>query len=199
MYDERHYGPGNVDVNQFGTQYGRFEDDPYPQAQKESRLPKILLFVLIGVAVIFILGTVVAFASKKGNLGHAYRHSDPSPEKVVNRSRRSSKKLTTTNLGQMRVSIPGESDGKGKALLVVSPWFAYPEDDIQLFEEISQKDRLIKSLVSTYFSARTKSQLLALGEKKVKDELRSQINEQLVLGDIEALYFDEYIFFDENL
>ncbi|MBQ1661534.1 MAG: flagellar basal body-associated FliL family protein [Treponema sp.] len=193
MYDERDFGPGG----QGGNPYERFEKASYPQ--KDSGLPKILLFVLIGVVLVFVLGTIIALATKKGNIGHAYRHSDPSPEKVVNRSQHSSKRLTTAKLGQLRVTTLGETDGNGGSVLVVSPWFSYPEGDVQLFEEISQKDRLIKSIVHSYFSGKSKSQLLSLGEKKVKDELKTKINEQLVLGDVEAVYFDEYIFFEGTL
>ncbi|MBP5174723.1 MAG: flagellar basal body-associated FliL family protein, partial [Treponema sp.] len=81
-------------------------------------------------------------------------------------------------------------------LLIVSPWFSYPEGDIQLFEEIAQKDRLIKTIISNYFMSYTKSDLISKGEKKIKEELRDQINDQLVLGKINSVYFDQYIFFD---
>ena len=42
----------------------------------------------------------------------------------------------------------------------------------------------------------TKSDLISKGEKKIKEELRDQINDQLVLGKINSVYFDQYIFFD---
>ena len=45
-----------------------------------------------------------------------------------------------------------------------------------------------------YFAGHTQKEILSLGEKKVKEELLFKINEQLVMGKISALYFDDYIF-----
>lgn len=189
-YDDRNYTPE--------PRYGRYVEEPYTVEEK-SKLPKILLFILILVALIFILGTIIAFATKKGKLGHEYRQADPSPEKVINRSGRSSSRVTTSSLGQLRIKTKSEKEDGSSSILVISPWFSYPENDVQLFEEISKKDRQIKSIVNSYFSAHTKQELLAEGEKKIKEDLKTLINEQLVLGDLTAIYFDEYIFFDEKI
>ena len=165
---------------------------------QESKLPKILTIILIAVAAFLVVGTIIAFASKKALPGQKYRPADPSPEKVVTKSQKSSSKLTTTSLGQLRVATKPETDGSN-AVLVVSPWFSYLDGDVQLFEEISQKDVQLKSIISGYFSSKSKSELLSSGEKKVKEEIKEQINAHLVLGKIEALYFEDYLFFDEKL
>ena len=47
-----------------------------------------------------------------------------------------------------------------------------------------------------YFSGYTEKELLAKGERNVKEELCSLINEQLVLGKIKNVYFDQYLFFE---
>ncbi|MBQ5384604.1 MAG: hypothetical protein IIU46_09185 [Treponema sp.] len=188
MYDNGNYDPS--------FRYDRYRDDRYDGGQ--SILPKVLFIIMILVVVTFVLGTIIAFATKKGNIGHEYRRVDPSPEKVVNRSQRSSSRLKTSALGQIRISMQPDSENEKGAMLVVSPWFSYPEDDVQLDEEIFQKDRLIKSLISTYFSSRSKKTVLSTGEKKVKEEIRDSINSQLVMGEINALYFDEYMFFELN-
>lgn len=185
------YDPRNHDS------YYRFDDEPY-QEQK-SNAPKILFIILIGVVTFFLLGTIIALASKKGTLGNKYRQEDPSPEKVVNRSLRSKSKLTTTSLGQLRIINQAEEGNSRGAIMCVSPWFSYPEDDVQLFEEIAQRDIQLKSLVSNYFSSKTKKQILSIGEKQVKEDLKNLINELLVLGDIENIYFEQYLFFDEKL
>lgn len=176
----------------FNRQYMNFENAPYPE--KTSALPRILFFILLFVVAFFVVGTGIAFAVKKGNLGHEYRHAEPSPEQVVNRSLKSSTKLKTSRLGQLRISTAGDTEDD-KAILCVSPWLSYPDNDVQLFEEIFQKERLFKSIISSYFSGKSKKQLLSIGEKKIKEELRQQINSQLILGKITAIYFDDYIFF----
>ena len=50
------------------------------------------------------------------------------------------------------------------------------------------------ALFLDYFARHTQKEILSLGEKKVKEELLFKINEQLVMGKISALYFDDYIF-----
>ena len=154
-----------------------FTDNVYSEPVKTSRLPKILSVVL-------------------RNAENQYRRSDPTPQKVINRSKRSKSKVTTFNeLGQMRPITRAESDEEAGCVMVVTPWFSFPDDDTPLYEEISQKDRLIKSIINDYFTTHTKSELLSIGEKQIKEELTEQINEQLVMGKITKLYFDEYQFF----
>ncbi len=176
------------------SQYRRFEDDPYPYEQ--SKAPKILLRILIILIAVFVLITVIALATKKASLGKNYRQSDPTPETVINRARKSNSKVKTTSLGQFRISTKPESSQAKGILLVVSPWFSYPDDDVQLFEEIFQKTRKIKSIITEYFSGHTKSELLSIGEKKVKEELKELINGQLVMGPIKEIYFEQYMFFE---
>lgn len=48
----------------------------------------------------------------------------------------------------------------------------------------------------TYFASHTQKELYTIGEKKIKEELLNQINEQLIFGKIKAVYFDDYFYFD---
>ena len=174
--------------------YRRFEDD-LPYDERESVVQKVLGAILALLVLILVLGTVFALTVGKKKVGSEYRQVDPTPQQVVNMSARKGGKLSTYNsLGQLRPLTKAEGAGKDGAVLVVSPWFTYPEGDTPLFEEISQKDRLIKNVITEYFAGRTKSELLAMGEKNVKAELLNLVNDQLVLGKISAIYFDQYIF-----
>lgn len=178
--------------------YRRFEDDDILYKSKFDTLPKILAIILLVVVLALIAGSIYGFSLRKSR-GQAYRMADPSPEKVINLSKKKSSKLAAYNsIGQMRPVTKPEGSGDSGTLLIVSPWFSYPEGDIQLFEEIAQKDRLIKTIISNYFMSYTKSDLISKGEKKIKEELREQINNQLVLGKINSVYFDQYIFFDSQ-
>ena len=95
----------------------------------------------------------------------------------------------------MRPMTKPEPNDETGSVMVVTPWFSFPDGDTPLYEEISQKDRLIKNIIFEYFTTHTKSELLQTGEKTIKEELTEQINEQLVMGKITKLYFDEYQFF----
>jgi flagellar FliL protein len=125
----------------------------------------------------------------------AYRKTDPSPKKIVNMSAGKENSVDAfTDMDQIRV-VTKDDDGNS-SVVVVTPWFSYPTGDKTLFEELSQKDRLIKSIFVNYFSSMTLNEIRAKGEQGVKNELLKKINGELVMGKIRAVYFDEYIFID---
>ncbi len=175
----------------------RHYDDHY--AYDESRwdiLPKILAIVIFAILVIIASGTVLSFIFRKTPLGQMYRRTDPSPEQAIHKSSGGSKVDAYNKLGQIRAMTRPQEEGKQGAVVVVTPYFTYPEGDIPLFEELSQKERMAKSIIYDYFAERTQKELLSTGEKKIKAELLEQINSQLVMGKIGAIYFSEYIFFE---
>lgn len=159
-------------------------------------LTNILTAVLIALVVAIVIGTAVALTQKNRSV-HNYRHADPSPQKVINMSARSNSKVDAyTNIGQLRVLTRAPSEDTEGSVVVLSPWFSYPQDDTGLFEELSRKERQTKNIISEYFALYTKDQLLQKGEKQIKEDLLAHINEQLVLGKIRAIYFDQYLFFE---
>ncbi|MBQ9538910.1 MAG: flagellar basal body-associated FliL family protein [Treponema sp.] len=159
-------------------------------------LNRTLLLILITMVIIFIGGTALALAKNGGELSVKYRKSDPSPKQVVNSSLKSKQAVSAyTELGQIRAVTKGEGD-KGGSLLIVAPWFSYPSNDTQLYEELAQKEKQAKSIILGYFSSYTKAQLLDMGEQMVKEGIRGKINEQLVMGQISNVYFDDYMFFE---
>ena len=99
-----------------------------------------------------------------------------------------------TDISQIRIQTRVESEDEEPAVIVVSPWFSYPAGDQQLFEELSQKERQMRGIFSGYFSSRTSKDLMDKGEVKIKEELLDEINAQLVMGKIRAVYFNDYIF-----
>ena len=174
----------------YGERRGRKDDGSY------KGLNKMLLLILIAMLIVFVGGTALALAKNGGELSTRYRKSDPSPKQVVSSSLKSKQSVSAyTELGQIRAVTKGKGDQSG-SLLVVSPWFSYPSSDIQLYEELSQKEKQAKSLIIGYFSSYTKEQLLGMGEQKVKEGIRDKINEQLVMGQISSVYFDDYMFFE---
>lgn len=101
---------------------------------------------------------------------------------------------TFTGLGRLRARTAPQSDDDAGATVVLRPWFSYSDEGRDFYEELSRKSAAIKDEILSYFSAHTEPELHTLGEESVKAELTTLINEQLVLGQIDTLYFSEYLF-----
>ena len=100
------------------------------------------------------------------------------------------------NLGLIRASTMADPETQATALVIVKPWFSYEERDSAFQEELSSKRDLFNNLFLQFFSTHTAAQLRAMGEGQVKTQLLEAINKELVLGNIAAIYFEEYLFFD---
>lgn len=100
-------------------------------------------------------------------------------------------------LGTIRIITAGNEENSLETMgtvLVVSPWLAYPQDDTVLYEEIARKRSVFKGIFQSYFSCKTKQQLLSTSESTIVQELKELINNQLALGKINDIYFTDYIF-----
>lgn len=98
-------------------------------------------------------------------------------------------------LGTIRLSTaPTKKDES--ATLVISPWLSYPTEDDVFYEELAKKRSIIKGLFSSYFSGKTKAQLLGKTEEKITQELIEEINARLSLGKITGINFTDYIFIE---
>lgn len=113
------------------------------------------------------------------------RPADPIPTPLQNQE-------TYTLLGTLRTGTKDDPS----IPLVVEPWFYYDSTDISFYQELQQKSRKIRAIITDYFTGYTKAELQQKGEQKVKEEIKSAINQVLVLGALDALYFNDYTFFD---
>ncbi|MBR1912505.1 MAG: hypothetical protein IJ828_09150 [Treponema sp.] len=157
----------------------------------------VLTVMLICLMVCIAAGTVYAFVVKKSGIGHQYRKSDPTPKQVIDSSIKANSRVSAFNeLGQIRTITKSPDDEHTGTLLVVTPWFSYDASNTILQEELSQKSQQEKAIIINYFGQNTKSELLAKGEDSVKDEIKALLNEQLILGKIQNIFFKEYIFFE---
>ncbi|MBR1722283.1 MAG: hypothetical protein IJ727_07365 [Treponema sp.] len=149
----------------------------------------ILLF-LAGIILIFIIAvSAIAFCTKNVHPGEGLRREDPSPKSV------SGSKTAFNNIGQIRV-FTKEDENAEKSVIVLIPWFEYDGSDQAFFEELDRKHMSIKSMFVNFFTSHTKAELLALGEDKIKVELKVKVNESLILGNISEIYFNDYLFID---
>ncbi|MBB5226099.1 hypothetical protein DYE50_10490 [Treponema ruminis] len=152
-------------------------------------LNKILL-LLASVILLFITAvTAIAVCTKNAHPGVGLRKEDPSPKSI------SASKTAFNNIGQIRV-FSKEDENAEKSVIVLIPWFEFDGTDQAFYEELDRKHQSIKLMFVNFFSNHTKAELLKLGEDSIKNELKAQINESLVLGKISGIYFNDYLFLD---
>lgn len=162
-------------------------------------LNRILILIILFLALVIGIVTGVAFATKKAAPGTELRTIDPepTPKEIKNLNKYSSNQLAAyTGIGRIRTITLAEDDSDFGCAIVVTPWFTYQEENTELFEELSKKRILITGIISNYFSTKTKKQLLSTKEDKIKADLLTEINSQLVLGKIQQLFFTDYIFLE---
>ncbi len=160
-------------------------------------LNRILTAAAAGLAALIALLTAAAFLTRTAAPGRSLRDADPSPARAAESSGGKAE-AAFTGIGRLRACAKpedGRADGFGTPV-VVTPWFSYPAGDTAFYEELARKSGVIKSVILLYFSQYTEAQLLAMGERRIKDDILEQINGQLVLGRLSAVYFSEYIFLE---
>ncbi|MBQ0039949.1 MAG: flagellar basal body-associated FliL family protein [Treponema sp.] len=162
---------------------------------KLEKLNTILLAIAGIIAAALIISTATVFAINGGKPEKNYRRADPDPRTVTNMNKGSEENVDAfTDFRQIRVQTKVESEDEEPSVVVVSPWFSYPAGDQQLFEELSQKERQMRAIFNSYFTSHTSDEIQKKGEAQIKEELKDEINSQLVMGKIRAVYFNEYIF-----
>lgn len=147
---------------------------------------KILITVIIFLS-IMIAGTTAAVFTR------------PKPVTIVRAQTQlplEEKLSSYKGLGKMRiVTEPDRKSGK-VSTVVVSAILSYTKDDQDFFEELSRKNPALKEIFSNYFSSKTKAELQSKGEKKIKTDLLSKLNQVLVLNKIQDIYFEDFIFIE---
>lgn len=169
----------------------------FVKSHKHVSSDYVLTIILIAVIVFIAAGTLYALAVKKTGIGKQYRKADPSPKQIINASIKNNSRVSAfTELGQIRTITKSPDDTHTGTMVIISPWFSYEANDTILLEELSQKSQQEQAIIINYFGQNTKTELLAKGEDKVKEEIKNLLNEQLILGKIQKVFFDQYLFFE---
>ena len=163
----------------------------FSNEKKINSINKILSIILLALFALLLFMPITAFISVKTKSKKNLQNSKSSFE--VSESKDDTLKVFA-GLGRIRCSLKPEGDTDVRCPVVISPWFNYDKNDIQFYEELSKKAPLFKSLISSYFTNGTKTHFQEIGEEQVKKEILSILNEHLVLGKIDELFFSEYIF-----
>ena len=157
---------------------------------KEHSLSKInyfLILLLCGILFVIIFVSAYFLFSKPEDKINEYRKVDNpvNLQKSVDYS-------VFSDFGRLRTSTADNP----QIPVVVLPFISYKTENSFLYEELCQKQRKIKTIILQFFTQKTQKELFSMGEEIVKSELLKLINEELAMGKIEALYFEEYIFLE---
>lgn len=171
---------------------------------KLSKFDKILTAIIAIIFISIMVVTVVTLATHAGQPGKNLRDADPepTPREIENLNKKLDDKIAAyTGLGTIRCITAPDPDAQDEqeklgTVVVVTPWLAYPEGDTVFYEELARKRQVISSVFTTYFSTRTKNELLSTTEDKIKVQLMELINEQMSLGKISQIYLTDYIFLE---
>ena len=164
---------------------------------KSSPTVEKLIFKILSLCVAILLalivsGTIIAFATGKAKPGSGMRNIDPLPQRIAEKAA----DISFTEYERLRtLTKPADLNSNGSPV-IISPWISYKSGDKSFYEELTQKNRKIQTIITDYFASHTKQELLNLKENTIKAEILQNINKELVLGKIQAIYFKEYIFLD---
>ena len=166
---------------------------PDEHSDKHNLLNKILFKIIIFLLSVISAGTVFGLLNKKNQ----------APEVLISQGKAQSlmapadtTEVSYFELGRLRISTAQTDSQEGGSIIVLSPWLAYPAGDTVFFEELSRKSGSIKGIFQSYFSARTKNQLLTETEEHIEAVIKEEINADLALGKISDIYFTDYLFLE---
>jgi len=157
------------------------------------KIQKIILALIVISIFTVIIVTAVTITTGKGIPGKNLRKTDPSPNSIVEKSKKSgTPEKIYTKLGTLRAltaDVP-------PIPIVITPYFSYPDNDKAFFEELTSKNKKLQQIILQYINTKTQKELSKIGEIKVKEDILKQFNTALIMGQINTIYFDEYIFFE---
>lgn len=167
-----------------------------------TRLEKTLSIIAATLIVLIFIGTIIGVSKKSIN---SKNKENSSKGELVSSGTAGSLFAPVQNdtiayfeLGQIRVVTLADDKKKNDkgTVLVVAPWLSYEKNDNIFYEELARKRGVIKGMISSYFSGKTKKDLKLKSEEVIQAELLGQINAQLNLGKIKAVNFTDYMFFE---
>jgi flagellar basal body-associated protein FliL len=146
-------------------------------------LYRILVVTVIALAAAIALVTAGSLAFRAARPGETRIGAELRRKEVMPR------KEGYLSLGQIRTATRDR-----ETVVVVHPWFTYPKEDGAFYEELRGKQQGLKSAAGEFFTRLGRAELE--NEAVIKEDLCKELNGQLVLGKIGAVFFEDYSFFD---
>ena len=96
---------------------------------------------------------------------------------------------TFTGIGRMRISTAGSQPG----MVILFAVFRFNPDDKAFTEELALRVRDFREIIADYIGAFPTAELQAMDEETIRAELLRRFNAILRLGQIEALFFSDFM------
>jgi flagellar basal body-associated protein FliL len=143
-------------------------------------LCRVFLILALALVLVIATGTVYALVLRPKSAPQPVANPAPpvSPDAAV-----------FTGLGRLRCPTAGPKPG----LVILQATFPYFPGDRPFSEELVSRLRDFRSLTAAYFAALKAEDLYRKGEDEIKAELLASYNALLRLGQIQTLYFNEYM------
>ena len=144
---------------------------------------RILMVCAIALGLIIIGGSIY---------GVAFRNNPPGgtkPKKQITGTGESGQGQTFTGIGRLRVSTAEPQPG----MVVLFVSFNYYPEDKAFSEELALRIRDFRDIITGYIGSFSTAELQKQGEEGIKTELLRRFNGILRLGQIETLYFSDFM------
>jgi flagellar basal body-associated protein FliL len=146
-------------------------------------LTRILAAIAIGLVLLILAGTLYAlFREPAAAQGAAV------PGPAAGPATGSAETAMFTGIGRLRIAAAG-----GPATVILSIVFPYPATDRPFTEELAGKLSVFRRIARDYFGALSPEDLVPLDEDKAKAEVLGLFNQELQLGQIELLFFNDLL------
>ena len=155
---------------------------PPAQGKVLPLLYRGLVICLVVLAVILIGGTIY---------GISISNAAPARQDHIDIAEKSGEGEGQTFSALGRIRLPTADPQPGTVILFVS--FIYYPDDKAFSEELVLRIADFREIITAYVSSFSSSELQKLGEESLKDELLRRFNAVLRLGQIETLFFTDFM------
>ena len=141
---------------------------------------RFLLALVICLALVFLGGTVYSLLIRQEN----GREVSSVPDR------------TFTGIGRLRCPMADSGSAGQDAVAVITVTFPYAPEDRAFSEELAARVKDFRSIVGDYILSFKTEELKKMNEDQFKNELLDRFNAVLRLGNIETLYFNDFMILD---
>jgi flagellar basal body-associated protein FliL len=157
------------------------------EADKRSRILSLvyrwLLIFLAFLALVFIVGTVY---------GVFFRNAPPKNDQIT-REIHSGDGNVFTGIGRLRIPAKSSVQDIQQGMVIIFVSFVYYPEDRTFSEELALRVGEFREIVMDYIGSFPAAELQNLSEESMKAELLRRFNAILRLGQLETMYFSDFM------
>ena len=147
---------------------------------------RVLMGIAAALALVLLTGTLYALVFRSG------RTEPPRRTRESALLQSATEGGVFTGIGRIRAATAGPEP----VTVILSIVFPYPADDKPFTEEMASQISNFRTIAHEYFASLSTEELRRKDEASIKAEILRRYNLRLRLGQIETLYFSEYLVID---